>query len=147
MKEIWETKLRRWTRDQSISVPGWIGAIEIAGRTFLVHGWFTASPGTVGSCRLQFSRRIDSKILITSCQLAVHDHKSDPTEPDMLGSTHIAERDMAVAIWMDRDEHDKRFFRFNITELLDEGLGMTEAKPSPKPLFRQGLRLAPRSGT
>ena len=145
MKEKWETKLRRWTKDQSISVPGWIGAIEIAGRAFLIQGWFTAAPGIVGSCRLEFSRRIDSNILLRSCQLAVHEHTSDPTDPDMLGITHIAERDMAVAIWMDRDEHDKRFFRLMVTELLDEGFKGPEAKPISKPLVRRGLRRAPRS--
>ena len=145
MQEIWEGELRRWHAKQTLSVPGWIGSIEIAGRSFFIQAWFAVQPGTDGAFSLEFLRRIGGKILVTTCELRVHKDKQDVAEPDLVGSIHIAERDMVVGLWMSRDEHNTKLFKLKVTPLSEEGLEVTEAKPSPRPPTRQGLRLAPRS--
>ena len=145
MQEIWEGELRRWSGKQTLSVPGWIGALEIAGRSFFIQAWFTVQPGTEGAFRLEFLRRMGGKVLVIACELRVHPDKQNEEEPDLIGGLHIAERDMAVGLWMTRDEHDKKLFKLKVTPITDVGHKVTEAKPTLKPPFRQGLRLAPRS--
>lgn len=112
----------RLYRDVILSEPRqpiWSGIGQIENQRFIVFGQVEihSESDNSGAISLEFTPLGQDQSKTDYCKLEIHKRRRKTSDPHLAGFLKVEGKKYAGAVWMQRDEEEKKYFRLKLLEL------------------------------